>query len=141
MTTIDFYTHCDDRFEVASKIVAKAWAQHGSVRVLTEGAEATAAFDRFLWLWPATGFLPHCRLATPLAADTPILVDHEMQHGGPAAVLVNLHPAPPPFFSRFERLAEIVGTDDEAAAAGRERWKFYRARGYEVRAHDLSDRG
>ena len=140
MTVIDFYTHCDDRFEVASKLVAKAWKQHGSVRVLTGDETATAAFDRFLWLWPATGFLPHCRLESPLAGQTPILVDHGIVHEGPAAVLINLHPAPPPFYSRFERLAEIVGADDEDAAAGRNRWKFYKARGYDVRAHNLSGR-
>ena len=56
-------------------------------------------------------------------------------------MLVNLHPAPPPFFSRFERLAEIVGTDADDAAAGRERWKFYKERGYELRPHNLSQRG
>ena len=140
MTTIDFYTHCANRFEVASKLVAKAWAQHGSVRVLTAGEAGTVEFGRFLWLWPATGFLPHCRLGSPLAAETPILVDHALDHEGPAAVLVNLHAAPPPFFSRFERLAEIVGIDDDDAAAGRERWKFYKARGYEVRSHNLSER-
>ena len=140
MTTIDFYTHCANRFEVASKLVAKAWAQHGSVRVLTAGEAGTVEFGRFLWLWPATGFLPHCRLGSPLAAETPILVDHALDHEGPAAVLVNLHAAPPPFFSRFERLAEVVGIDDADAAAGRERWKFYKARGYEVRSHNLSER-
>jgi DNA polymerase III subunit chi len=95
MTTIDFYTHCANRFEVASKLVAKAWAQHGSVRVLTAGEAGTVEFGRFLWLWPATGFLPHCRLGSPLAAETPILVDHALDHEGPAAVLVNLHAAPP----------------------------------------------
>jgi len=140
MTTIDFYTHCSDRFDVASRLVAKAWAQHGSVRVLTGGEDATAELGRRLWLWPATGFLPHCRLASPLAAETPILVDHVLEHEGPAAVLINLHPAPAPFFSRFERLAEIVGGGDADAAAGRERWKFYKARGYEVRSHDMSAR-
>ena len=140
MTVIDFYTHCADRFEVASKLVTKAWAQHGSVRVLTDGEEATVAFGRHLWLSPATGFFPHCRLGNPLAAETPILVDHDLQHEGPAAVLINLHPAPPPFFARFERMAEVVGADDHSAAAGRDRWKFYKARGYEVRAHDLSAR-
>jgi DNA polymerase-3 subunit chi len=140
MTTIDFYTHCANRFEVASKLVAKAWAQHGSVRVLTSGEAGTAEFGRFLWLWPATGFLPHCRLGSPLAAETPIVVDHALDHEGPAAVLINLHAAPPPFFSRFERLAEVVGIDDADAAAGRERWKFYKARGYEVRSHNLSER-
>jgi len=140
MTTIDFYTRCAKPFEVASRLVAKAWTQHGSVRVLTDGEAATAEFGRLLWLWPATGFLPHCRLADPLAGETPILVDHALEHEGPAAVLINLNHAPPPFFSRFERLAEIVGAGDADSAAGRERWKFYKARGYEVRAHDLSDR-
>jgi DNA polymerase-3 subunit chi len=140
MTTIDFYTHCADRFEVASKLVAKAWAQHGSVRVLTDDARGTDEFGRFLWHWPATGFLPHCQLASPLAGETPIVVDHLLEHQGPAAVLVNLHPQPPPFFSRFERLAEIVGVDPENAASGRERWKFYKARGYEIRSFNLSAR-
>jgi DNA polymerase-3 subunit chi len=141
MTTIDFYTHCTDPFEVASKLVAKAWAQHGSVRVLTADAGATEEFGRFLWQRPATGFFPHCRLASPLAGETPIVVDHTLEHEGPAAVLVNLHALPPPFFSRFERLAEIVGLDAENAASGRERWKFYKARGYEIRSFNLSARG
>ena len=55
-------------------------------------------------------------------------------------MLVNLHAVPPPFFSRFERLAEIVGLDEADIAAGRERWKFYKARGYEIRSFNLSAR-
>jgi DNA polymerase-3 subunit chi len=141
MTTIDFYTHCADRQAVAARLVAKAWAQHGSVRVLTPDASATALFDRYLWLWPATGFVPHCRLDDKLASETPVLVDHLLEHQGPAAVLINFHPSSPPFFSRFERLAEVIGSGDDEAAAGRERWKFYKARGYEVRSHNLAERG
>jgi DNA polymerase III subunit chi len=140
MTTIDFYTHCADRLDVASKLVVKAWAQHGHVRVMTPNEEATAEFDRYLWLRPATGFVPHCRLASPLAAETPVVVDHVAEHAGEAAVLINLSSEPPAFFARFERLAEIVGTGDDDIAAGRARWKFYKARGYEIRSHDLSGR-
>ena len=140
MTTIDFYTHCASRYEIAATLVAKAWAQHGSVRVLTPDPVATDEFDRFLWSWPALGFVPHCRLGSALAAETPVLVDHVPSHDGPAAVLVNLHPSPPPFFSRFERLLEVIGLDDDETAAGRERWKFYKTRGYEVRSHNLSER-
>jgi DNA polymerase-3 subunit chi len=140
MTTIDFYTGCADPFDVASRLVTKAWARHGSVRVLTGDEAGTVEFGRFLWLWPATGFLPHCRLSSPLATETPIVVDHVLEHEGPAAVLINLHRMPPPFFSRFERMAEIVGAAEAEIAAGRERWKFYKARGYEVRSHDLSAR-
>ena len=137
MTTIDFYTHVDDRLAIAARIVAKAAATHGSARVLTPDAAMTDALDKLLWMLPATGFLPHCRMDSPLAAETPVWIDHRLEHDGPAAVLVNLHDAPPPFFSRFERLAEIVGA--EHAAAGRERYKFSRERGYELRAHDMRE--
>ena len=137
MTSIDFYTHVDDAIAVAAKLVAKAWTQHGSVRVLTPDPATTEALERLLWLQPATGFLPHCRLASPLASETPILVDHRPEHEGPAAVLINLTPTPPSFFSRFERLAEIVPADEAQAQAGRERYRFYRERGYELRTHNL----
>jgi DNA polymerase-3 subunit chi len=90
---------------------------------------------------PATGFLPHCRLSGALASETPILVDHVLDHQGAAQVLINLHSSPPPFFSRFERLVEIVGADETDVAAGRERWKFYKARGYEMRQHSLAAKG
>ena len=140
MTTIDFYTHCVDRLEIAARLVAKAWAQHGSARVLTPNEEVTAELDARLWKSPATGFLPHCRLASPVAAETPIVVDHALAHEGPAAVLINLHPSPPPFFSRFERLVEIVGAGADDVAAGRERWRFYKERGYALRSHNLAQR-
>ena len=138
MTTNDFYTHVDDRLAVAARIVAKAYAAHGSVRVLTPDAAATDALDRLLWTSPAIAFLPHCRMDSVLAPETPIWIDERTSHDGPAAVLVNLQRDPPPFFSRFERLAEIVGRDDEDAAAGRERYKFYRERGYELRVHNVA---
>lgn len=140
MTSIDFYTHCADPLKIAVRIVAKAWAQHGSVRIVTADDAMTATLDNLLWQWPATGFMPHCRLSSALAGDTPILVDHAAEHHGPTSVLVNLQSAPPSFFARFERLAEIVGDDPQSVAAGRERWKFYKERGYDLRSHRLGDR-
>ena len=140
MTTIDFYTGAEDPLDVAARIVAKAWQQYGSVRVLTADRAASDALDRRLWIAPAISFLPHCRLASPLAADTPVLVDDTLEHEGPACVLVNLHPEPPPFFSRFERLADLVANDPAAAEAGRRRWKFYRDRGYAMQHHALDAR-
>lgn len=140
MTSIDFYTHVSDRLEVAARLVAKAFQQHGNVRVLTPDATATDALDRALWLRPPTGFLPHCRPSSALAAETPIWIDHVAEHAGPAVVLINLQSAPPPFFARFARLAEIVGIDETDAAAGRERYRYYRERGYDLRTHRLEER-
>jgi DNA polymerase-3 subunit chi len=140
MTAIDFYTHVADRLEVAARLVAKAFVQHGSVRVLTPDAATTEDLDRRLWLKPPIAFLPHCRVSSALAGETPIWVDHVDDHPGPAAVLINLRAEPPSFFSRFERLVEIVGIDQTDAAAGRTRFRFYRERGYELRTHSLAER-
>ena len=60
---------------------------HGSVRVLTPDAATTAALDRLLWLDPPLSFLPHCRMDSPIAAETPIWIDDALEHSGPAAVL------------------------------------------------------
>jgi DNA polymerase-3 subunit chi len=140
MTTIDFYTHVSDRIDVAAKLVAKALAGHGHVRVLTADPAMTDALDRLLWVVTATGFLPHCRLSSALAAETPVWIDHVLEHQGPAAVLINMQASPPPFFSRFERLAEIVGTQEDDVVAARERFRFYRERGYDLRTHRLAER-
>ena len=139
MTTIDFYTHVADRLTVAARVVAKAVAAHGHVRVLTPDAATTDALDRLLWLSPPISFVPHCRMDSPLAPDTPVWIDHRLEHAGPAVVLVNLRPDAPPFFSRFERLVEIV--DEADAPAGRERYRFYRERGYVLHAHNMSAPG
>jgi DNA polymerase-3 subunit chi len=139
MTSIDFYTHVADPLEVAARLVAKAFAQHGRVRVLTPDAASTDALDRRLWVKPPIAFLPHCRVDSALAAQTPIWIDHSEEHPGPASVLINLRTTPPGFFARFERLAEIVGIGADNAAAGRERYRFYRERGYELRTHSLAE--
>jgi len=140
MTTIDFYTNVGEPLKLVAKLIAKAWRMHGNVRVLTPDAKTTGALDRLLWLDPPLAFLPHCRMESPIAAETPIWIDETLDHAGPAAVLVNLHPEPPPFFSSFERLAEIVGASEDDLLAGRARFRFYRERGYDMRQHDWSRR-
>src|SRR5258705_4536879 len=138
---IGFYTHDADRVAVEAGVVARPYATGGSDRVLTPDRATTDALDRLLWLQTALSFLPHCRMDSALAAETPIWIDELPEHNGPCAVLVNLNTEPPPFFSRFERLAEIVGKNEADAVAGRERFRFYRERGYELRTHNLEERG
>ena len=140
MTTIDFYTQVADPLRLVARIVTKAWRMHGRVRVLTPDADTTNHLDRLLWTEPQQAFVPHCRMNASIASETPIWIDEALEHAGPAEVLVNLHLEPPPFFSRFERLAEIVACDEPSLAAGRARYRFYRERGYELRQHDWSQR-
>lgn len=53
-------------------------------------------------------------------------------------VLVNLAPEVPHFFSRFEKTLEIIDDDDQTKLLGRERYQFYRNRGYPLKHHDIN---
>ncbi|MBL8310473.1 MAG: DNA polymerase III subunit chi [Burkholderiales bacterium] len=130
MTEIAFYSAVLNPIGSTAKLIAKIVAQQRRVRVLTPDAAATAELGRLLWESPAEGFIPHVTLASPHVAHTPVVIDHAATHEGTADVLINLGLTPPPFFARFERLFEIIGQDEGLANAGRERWKFYKERGY-----------
>ncbi len=140
MTEIDFYTHVEDKAAVACALAAKAWERGLRVLVYTSGPAATAHFDRLLWTHQQLSFVPHCRGGSALAPVTPILIDHRADEIDRDDVLVNLHDELPGFFSRFHRLVEIVSLDEADRQRGRERYRYYRDRGYEIRSHDLSTR-
>jgi DNA polymerase-3 subunit chi len=138
VTSIDFYTHVADRLRTACRLAGKAHASGLSVHVLCPDADAAQTVDRLLWTASATGFVPHCTPEHRLAPVTPVHVDHtgaEPVHDG---VLINLCGSEPPFFGRFERLIEIVSLDEEDRRRARERYRYYRDRGYPLRSHDLS---
>lgn len=141
MTQIDFYTHVQDKQLLACKLSAKALEKGLHVLILTSNESDAAKMDQLLWSVPATGFLPHCRARDDLAAVTPVIVDHDPGELAHEQVLLNLGNARPAFFSRFQRLIEIVTTDEADREAARERFRFYRDRGYEIRSHDMSQVG
>jgi DNA polymerase-3 subunit chi len=141
MTQIDFYTHVQDKQLFACKLSAKALEQGLRVLVLTPDENSAVRMDQMLWSVPATGFLPHCRARSELAAVTPLIVDHDPGELAHEQVLLNLSGDRPAFFSRFQRLIEIVTTDEADREAARERFRFYRDRGYEIRSHDMSQAG
>src|SRR5436189_5858640 len=129
MTEIDFYTHAPDRLQVAARLAAKAYGMGLHVRVLTPDHATTARFANLLWTVPPTGFIPHCRLSSKLAPETPVIVDDVAEHQGPADVLINLQDDKPSFFRRFTRLVEIVTDDPDDSARGRLKWQFYKQQG------------
>ena len=138
MTSIDFYFNAADRLQVACRLAGKAVAQGRSLLVYAPEGDTASRIDKLLWTWPATGFVPHCALHDPLAPDTPVLIAAGADLPQRCDVLLNLSTACPPHFERFERLLEVVSADEDERAAGRERYKFYKSRGYAIGNHDLA---
>jgi DNA polymerase-3 subunit chi len=137
LTRIDFYHDAPDRLQVACRLATKAAGQKLRVLIYAPDAEIARAIDRLLWTSPPTGFLPHCMAHDPLAAETPVLIAADADAIPHDEVLVNLSTERPTHFARFQRLVEIVGSDAADRAAARDRYRFYRERGYEIYTHQI----
>ena len=138
MTTIDFYFNADDRFQIACRLAGKAVAQKKRMLIYAPEPEAASRIDKLLWTWPAIGFVPHCALHDPLAVETPVLIASDAETPPGCELLLNLGAECPPHFERFERLLEVVPIEEAERQAGRDRYRFYQARGYKISSHDLA---
>lgn len=142
MTSIDFYFQVDDKHDLVRKLCAKAMATRARLVVWATDSAACKEVSRVLWSVPSTGFVPHVSAADPLAAVTPVIVDCGAGPFPHDEILVNLRAEVPPFFSRFQRLLEIVSAHDEQERSeARARFRHYKDRGYELRTHDMSRHG
>jgi len=137
VTSIDFYFNAADRLQVACRLAAKALAERKRVLIYAPDAELATKLDRLMWTWPATGFLPHCSAHDALAAETPVLIGGD-DEAAEIPILLNLSTDCPPHFASFERLLEVVGTDEADREPARDRFRMYKSRGYAVASHDLA---
>lgn len=138
MTKVDFYTGSADKLRTACQLSHKAM-QHGMHTVISlPDAASCDALDKLLWQYPDTAFIPHARSADAGADQVPVVLSFGDETFPYYDMLISLHNECMPFFSRFERVAEIVGLSEEDSKLGRERFKFYRDRGYELRHFDLA---
>ena len=138
MTQVFFYHGAADKLAAACALLGKAYAQRKAMLVYAPQPDVASGLDRLLWSQPAIGFVPHCRADSPLATETPILIADRLETIPQDDRLMNLGPDVPPGFSRFQSLIEVVGCEDDDRAAARERVRFYKDRGYEIRYFDLS---
>jgi DNA polymerase-3 subunit chi len=149
MTNISFHFNVADTLMYACRLIRKAWQQESPVLVIGEAAWLDE-LDGLLWTFSATDFIPHSLvgvdaddvsdakvnvwLAEPdqintLAANyTGFLI-----HCGTA------HSTHPIGFERFDRLIEIVAADEATKALARQRWIYYKERGYPLTHRDAKN--
>jgi len=139
MTRIDFHTHVGDSLHYACRLVRKAYLA-GEPVVVTADAARLRAFNEMLWTFSALDFVPHCMADSQLAAQTPVVLAADPEQAPHYRILLNLGADVPPQFARFERLLEVIGDTNDELATGRERYRFYRDRGYTLNNYRREDR-
>lgn len=144
MTRIDFYilerSTNEACLTLACRLAAKAVHQNLEVLVNAASESDKQRLDQLLWTFSQGSFLPHRMLGSGDRDDEgePVLIGCGQEPESERwDLLINLASQVPEFFSRFERVAELVGAEQQNKAAGRERFRYYRDRGYELRTHKV----
>lgn len=140
MTRIDFYQIDSDEppLVFACRLIDKIYRQGYRVHVHTEDQEQAGALDDLLWTHRPDRFIPHCIAGAPDTA--PITIGHDHEPIEQEQVLVNLSGSVPDFFSRFERVAEVVPLNEGSRRSARENFRFYKDRGYPLHYHEMKKR-
>jgi DNA polymerase-3 subunit chi len=144
VTQVDFYILDSDsdeaRLLLACKIVDKATQLDHHVYVHSTSDAEAQKLDELLWTFSQGSFIPHVvvRSAPEKPPLEPVLIGVNQPPGqGRWDVLVNLAADVPEFFSRYERVAEVVDANAVRREQSRERYRFYRDRGYKLNTHQV----
>lgn len=139
MTEVAFHFGAPDRLAYTCRLLRKATA--AGARLLVRGsADACVALDAALWNLAPTDFITHCDASAALAVrsrSAVLLLDTQAALDTSFPILVNLADDVPAQFEQFERVIEVVSTDEQERSLARQRWKHYTERGYTITRHDL----
>jgi DNA polymerase-3 subunit chi len=146
MTQVDFYILGSKSGRTLELLVCqlcnKALENNMHVYINVRSEQQAAELDDLLWSFKPESFLPHQNLlSNQILTETsiiPIIINKgEQIPDGYDQLLINLNSDIPQFFSRFDRVAEIVAKDENEKQLGRDRYRFYRERGYLLNKYDL----
>lgn len=141
MTRVSFYllkgSVEHDRQVFACRLIEKAYKQGHHIYIHTDNAEKAEQVNHILWSFRADSFVPHQLIDAPNRDNCPVLIGHNTKPPRLMDLLINLGSEQPIFFSQFERVAEFVNDDQQLKIMGRERYRFYQQRGYEISTHKI----
>jgi DNA polymerase-3 subunit chi len=147
MTKVSFYVLQNNvpggngRLGLACRIAEKALragVENGQLTYIhCPDTQTLNAIDDLLWTFRQGSYVAHERLdAVRDWNDTaPVIIGTEEPPQDLNAVLINLAAEVPLYFSRFERVAEVI--DDAGREDGRRRYQFYKDRGYPLETHKV----
>jgi DNA polymerase-3 subunit chi len=144
MTRIDFYildtTTPQSREKFACRLIEKVHHQGHHVFVQSHEVQHAELFDELLWSFKPESFVPHALSDSNEAKDCSVIIagstsakaDNQIND-----VLINFKPTVPESFSQYSRVVEIVNKKDDSSIEGRNRYSYYKDRGYKMESHNI----
>ena len=152
MTQIDFYILSDkhlrsvlssngkpdSRLPFACRLIEKIHKLNKNIYIHSNSPTQADEISKSLWQEHKESFLAHeIRNEENKTSKAPIEIGHQLK---PAThdVMINLSNEIPSFVGQFDRVVELASDDEKTRETARERYIFYKKRGYPLKTHDLN---
>lgn len=140
MTRVDFYILPEHGSEARQlfvcRLLQKPLKLGHTVYIHCADEQQARSLDTLLWQFQPNSFLPH-KLLNEAGAPCPVEIGFSDDPGKHDDLMINLSADIPAFFSRFQRVSEIVTQDNDTLLSGRDHYRFYQDRNYPLHRHDL----
>ena len=141
MPRADFYLIAKPRFltepqKLVCELVKKAYEANLWTLVLARDAAQAEELDELLWAFEDDAYIPHQIAGTDEEDElTPVLIAAPEFAAPSRTLVINLRDDA--YLGACERVLEVVPADPAAREPLRERWKQYKALGFEMNKHDM----
>ena len=140
MPRADFYLIDKPRFRddpllLVCELAKRAFDSGQPALILARSIDQAEQLDEKLWEFDADAFVPHQIAGDDDDAITPVLIVPPDATTPDRALVINLREDCAP--GLFERVLEVVPADENERLGSRNRWKTYKAAGFDVAKHDM----
>ncbi|KRG69642.1 DNA polymerase III subunit chi [Pseudoxanthomonas dokdonensis] len=141
MPRADFYLIAKPRFlgeplRLVCELARKSYDAGLWTLILVRDDAQAEELDELLWAFDDDAYVPHQVAGTDEEDElTPVLIAPPQVDVPARALVINLRDEA--FAGACERVLEVVPADESARGPLRERWKQYKASGFEVNKHDM----
>jgi DNA polymerase-3 subunit chi len=148
LTRVDFYFNVADQLNFSCRLVRKVIHaskanQEEPIVVYCPKKSKLSFFSELLYSFSSVDFLPHVVVGDSLEVVTPIILSSipwlPITPRRPN-LLLNLDNKICEVFGSFDRVLEVVGNEEHEKLSAREKFVFYKNRGYQIHNHDVSEK-
>ena len=141
MPRADFYLIAKPRFRddpllLVCELARKAHDAGSATLILARDLEQAEALDDALWAFDPDAYIPHQIVGQDEDEDeAPVLIASPESDAPGRTLIINLRDEAVTL--PCERVLEVVPADESAREPQRQRWREYKARGFDLNKHDM----
>jgi DNA polymerase-3 subunit chi len=136
VTKVTFYKLASSApsLKFVCRLIQKAYLAKQQVLCLVADDQTAEQLNQLLW-----GFEPHAFIPHDIGTEQiPVAISTAAEPGDHHQLLINLQAEIPTWFSRFDRVIELVQPESEQEQIKRNNFRFYKERGYALDFHDVT---